>query len=263
MDSENNFSWNYERAFQRASVPYCTSNQQGALRSNMDDIQTRGEYVTYAIRKMNRMAGRRIATLGHSQGGMITRWSLRFWPNTRRKVNDVIGMAGSNHGSEGGEGELHERLLARLPAAEGRLEVHPALSTRSRRPSSAPQLHRVYTQNDQVVIPPESSAVDGPGRITNVAIQDVCPSDPEEHLGDRHQRRDRLRARDRRPRAAPARLSPARDRPRRLRRAVHAGHQPERPTEPTPARPCAFLAKSIATYPQRRTASRSSAATYG
>lgn len=36
------------------------------------------------------------AVLGHSQGGMVMRWSLRFWPDTRAMVADVIGMAGSN-----------------------------------------------------------------------------------------------------------------------------------------------------------------------
>lgn len=182
VDSEHNFEWNYERAFQEEGIPYCTSDQQGELRSNMDDIQIRGEYVTYGIRKMHRMAGRRIATLGHSQGGMITRWSLRFWPNTRRKVNDVIGMAGSNHGSEGGGAPCASGCSAAFQQQKAGSKFIRALNSRQETFKRV-SYTEIYTNNDQVVLPPESSGVDGPGKITNVAIQDVCPGDPEEHLG--------------------------------------------------------------------------------
>ena len=136
VDSERNFAWNYERAFTQAGIPFCTSDQAGELRRNMDDIQTRGEYVTYAIRKVHRMAGRPIATLGHSQGGMITRWSLRFWPDTRRMVDDVIGLAGSNHGTESGAALLRERLRGRLPPAGRRRRSSSPRSTRAARASA-------------------------------------------------------------------------------------------------------------------------------
>ena len=182
VDSEHNFEWNYERALGQEGIPYCTSDQQGKLRSNMDDIQTRGEYVTFAIRAMHRMADRRIATLGHSQGGMITRWSLRFWPKTRRMVNDVIGMAGSNHGSEGGDATCTNGCSAAFQQQNAGSKFIRALNSRQETFKRV-SYTEIYTDNDQVVVPPESSGVSGPGKITNVAIQDICPSDPEEHLG--------------------------------------------------------------------------------
>lgn len=181
VDSEHNFSWNYERAFDQEGIPFCTSDQQGELSTNMDDIQTRGDYVTYAIRKMHKMAGRKIATLGHSQGGMITRWSLRFWPDTRRMVDDVIGMAGSNHGSSGGSASCTPDCSAAFAQQSADSKFIAALNSRTesfRRISYT----EIYSNNDEVVTPPPSAGIDGPGRITNVAIQDICPSDPEEHL---------------------------------------------------------------------------------
>lgn len=40
-----------------------------------------------------------------------------------------------------------------------------------------------YTRFDEIVSPPESAELHtGPGRITNVEIQDICPLDPSEHL---------------------------------------------------------------------------------
>jgi len=181
VDSEQNFGFNYERAFAAEDIPYCTSNQQGELSTNMDDIQTRGEYVTYAIRKMHRLAGRRIATLGHSQGGMITRWSLRFWPGTRRMVDDVIGMAGSNHGSSGGETTCGGGCSAAFRQQGAGSNFIAALNSR-RETFKRISYTEIYTRNDQVVTPPESAGVGGPGKITNVAIQEICPADPEEHL---------------------------------------------------------------------------------
>lgn len=181
VDSEHNFSFNYERAFAAEGIPFCTSNQQGELSTNMDDIQIRGEYVTYAIRKMHRLAGRRIATLGHSQGGMITRWSLRFWPDTRRMVDDVIGMAGTNHGSSGGETTCGGGCSAAFRQQGAGSSFIAALNSR-RETFKRISYSEIYTRNDQVVTPPESAGVGGPGKVTNVAIQEICPADPEEHL---------------------------------------------------------------------------------
>ena len=58
----------------------------------------------HAIRRIHRISGRRVAVMGHSQGGMSMRWALRFWPDTRAMVDDVIGFAGSNHGTDSGGG---------------------------------------------------------------------------------------------------------------------------------------------------------------
>ncbi|MDQ6606375.1 MAG: GPI inositol-deacylase, partial [Actinomycetota bacterium] len=57
-----------------------------APHSTLDNIETSGEYLVYAIRTMHALAGRRIAVMGHSQGGMSMRWALRFWPDTRPMV---------------------------------------------------------------------------------------------------------------------------------------------------------------------------------
>jgi hypothetical protein len=181
VDSEHNFAWNYERAFRDRGIPFCTSDQQGELSSNMDDIQTRGDYVTYAIRRMHALAGRKIATLGHSQGGMITRWSLRFWPDTRRMVDDVIGMAGSNHGSSGGGASCLPGCSAAFAQQSADSNFIAALNSRAETFERI-SYTEIYTNHDEVVTPPPSAGVSGPGRITNVAIQSICPTDPEEHL---------------------------------------------------------------------------------
>ena len=96
VTAEQNYSWNYERAFTAQGRPWCAVTMP---HSTLEDIQTSGEYLVYAIRHVYAKAGRRIAVMGHSQGGMSMRWALRFWPDTRPMVDDVIGIAGSNHGT--------------------------------------------------------------------------------------------------------------------------------------------------------------------
>ena len=90
------FAWNYQNSFRAQGRPFCTIELplQG-----MADIQVSGEYLVYAIRTMHARAGRRVDVMGHSQGGMVPRWALRFWPDTRAMVDDLVGLAPSNHGT--------------------------------------------------------------------------------------------------------------------------------------------------------------------
>jgi len=63
------------------------------------DIQGAGGYVVNGIRTMYARAGRRISIYGHSHGGEVPRWALRFWPDTRRMFADAVGAARPNHGT--------------------------------------------------------------------------------------------------------------------------------------------------------------------
>lgn len=183
VDSKNNFGWNYERLFDMEGIPWCASDQFGKRSTNNTNIQVRGEYVVYAIRKMARMAGRKIAVMGHSQGGMVMRWPLRFWPDTRDLVEDVVGMAGTNRGTTLADGCDPDPCTAADHQQAASSNFIAALNSRAETFAGI-SYTEIYTPIDQVVIPqPRASSVAGPGEITNVSIQDVCPNDPNEHLG--------------------------------------------------------------------------------
>jgi hypothetical protein len=96
-------------------------------------------------------------------------------------VDDVIGMAGSNHGSSGGDSTCNPDCSAAFAQQDAGSKFIAALNSRAETFERI-SYTEIYTNNDEVVTPPPSAGVAGPGRITNVAIQDVCPSDPEEHL---------------------------------------------------------------------------------
>jgi hypothetical protein len=182
---EKNFSWNWIPAFNASGRPWCTVELPG---SSMEDIQVAGEYVVNAIRKMHARAGGEIDVLGHSQGGMVPRWALRFWPDVRAMVDDQVGIAPSNHGTE-----LAGPLCALggcAPAIwQQRSNSNFIRALNSRQETfDGIDYTAIYTITDTVVVPnlddSGSSALrpGGGGRISNVRLQDVCPTDVSEHL---------------------------------------------------------------------------------
>ena len=183
LDPKANFSWNYVRAFRAQGRPYCTVSlpEWGLV-----DIQVSGEYLVHAIRTMSRAAGRKVDVLGYSQGGMVPRWALRFWPDTRRMVDDLVGLAPSNHGTYDSvvtcsTGPCHPSHWQQ--AATSRFVE--ALNSRAEAFRGV-DYTVVYTRYDQIVTPnvdgSGSSINNGERYVVNVALQDVCPTNTAEHL---------------------------------------------------------------------------------
>ncbi|WP_320672881.1 hypothetical protein [Patulibacter defluvii] len=179
-----NWSFTYQPALRARGVPWCAVELPDW---GTNDIQRNGEYVVRAIRTIHRRAGRRISIIGASQGGMLPRWALRFWPDVRPMVDDLIGLAPSNHGTSvfrdecaaGGckpaEWQQRDRS-AFITALNSGQETFPGISYTN-----------VYTHSDQTVQPNlddhgSSSLHGGGGRIANVAIQEICPAAFSEHL---------------------------------------------------------------------------------
>jgi triacylglycerol esterase/lipase EstA (alpha/beta hydrolase family) len=180
----NEFTWNWVRALTAAHAPFCTVS---LLQHGLADIQASAEYVVHAIRTMHAMSGRKIAIVGHSQGGMIPRWALRYWPDTRPMVDDLVGIAASNHGTPDADvmcaapcapGIWQQRAAARFVAAlNAGAETWAGISYTS-----------IYSHTDEVVVPNldstgSTSLHTGAGAIANIAIQDVCPLALTEHIG--------------------------------------------------------------------------------
>lgn len=174
---EENWDWSYARGLDAQKIPWCAP--QIPLRAT-GDLQDNVEYVVYATKFMARKAGRRISIVGASQGGMLPRWMLRFWPSTRKMVDDMIGVVPSNHGTDAAGCEAtcqpagHQQSTGSnfLKALNAKRETWSGVSYTN-----------IVTKRDTVVVPYTSGELTtGAGRITNVATQDVCPTDLLEHI---------------------------------------------------------------------------------
>jgi len=183
LDPGPNFSWNYERAFTAAHWPYCTVTLPG---HTMGDAQVAGEYVVYALRTMAARSGHKVEVLGYSQGGMLPRWALRWWPDIRALVDDVVGLDPSNHGTV----DAVASCQFPCPVADRQQATgsHFLTALNSGAETFAGIDYTVvFSRTDEIVVPNldasgSSSLHTGAGHIANIAVQDICPNDTSEHL---------------------------------------------------------------------------------
>ena len=83
-------------AFDAYRHPVCTVNFPDFTTA---DIQVSVQYLVNGIRAMARRAAQPIAVIGISQGGLLPRFALTYWPSLRAKVTDVLAAAGTQHGT--------------------------------------------------------------------------------------------------------------------------------------------------------------------
>lgn len=182
--AKDNWSWTYQPALDKLGIPWCAVDLPEQATA---DVQVAGEYVVHAIRTMHRRAGRRIAIIGHSQGGMVPRWALRFWPDTRPMVDDLIGFAPSNHGTTLAGGACKGGCAPADWQQADTANFIRALNSRQET-FRGTSYTNIYTRTDETVQPNQdaetgsSSLRTGDGAITNVATQDICPNAVYEHL---------------------------------------------------------------------------------
>lgn len=185
VNPQDQYSWNWVPALNSEGIPWCMVTMPDLT---YGDIQIAGEYLVNAIRSMYQRAGRKISIVGHSQGGMSMRWALRFWPDTRNMVDDVIGLAGTNHGTTSPVVDI--ACLVECPPAMWQQDEDSnfikALNSGTETFAGISYTN-VYTRLDEVSQPAlndngTSSLHLGAGLKTNVANQDICPLNPALHI---------------------------------------------------------------------------------
>lgn len=180
---EPEFGWNYAEAFAADGRPFCLvtlpENATG-------DIQVAAEHVVHALRTMREAAGRPVDMVGFSQGGMLPRWALRFWPDTRDAVDDFVGLAPSNHGTLDADAACVPTCAAAIWQQRTGSDFLAVLNA-GRETFDEVDYTVAYTFTDEVVVPnagPGASSPlrDGGENVTNLAVQQVCPGHAAEHL---------------------------------------------------------------------------------
>ena len=170
-----------QAAFEAYGHPVCYLNFPDFTTA---DIQTSVEYLVYGLRKEFRLAGRKVAVFGISQGGLLPRFALTYWPDLRRKVSDVLAAAGTQHGS------TVRGCSAVTPCAPANWQQGRGsnlLTALNAQPDETPgdvSYTTVRSLTDETVQPQggrrPTSALEG---ARNILIQKVCPGRGTTHIG--------------------------------------------------------------------------------
>lgn len=132
----------------------------------------------------------KVDIVGHSQGGMMPRYYLKFLGGAA-KVHTLVGLAPSNHGTTlNGIGLLAAQFPgatdlvgAGCPACADQLVGSPLLTKLNAGGDTVPGVSYTVIASwyDEVVTPYTSQFLSGSG-VHNVVLQDLCLADISEHV---------------------------------------------------------------------------------
>ncbi|GAA4088536.1 MULTISPECIES: esterase/lipase family protein [Streptomyces] len=132
----------------------------------------------------------KVDLVGHSQGGMMPRWYLKFLGGAP-KVNALVGIAPDNHGTTlDGLTQLlpyfpgaQDLLTLATPGLADQIAGSPFVTKLNQGGDTVPGVHYtvIATKYDEVVTPYRTQFLDGPD-VHNVLIQDKCALDLSEHV---------------------------------------------------------------------------------
>ncbi len=138
------------------------------------------ELSEFVARVLGATGAARVSMVGHSQGGMMPRYYIKYLGGDGM-VEDLVGLAPSNHGTTvgGGSGSGTQGCAACDQQMAGS-EFLRALNTPDETPGDV-DYTQVVTRYDEVVVPYTSGFLTG-DRSTNITLQDYCPADSAEHV---------------------------------------------------------------------------------
>jgi triacylglycerol esterase/lipase EstA (alpha/beta hydrolase family) len=154
------------------------------------------ELSSFVSRVLARTGAAKVDLVGHSQGGMMPGYYLRFLGGAN-KVHTLIGLSPSNHGTTvGGLTSLIEQFPFATLLVPTFLEVIGAPSLPQQESGSAfqkklfaagdtvagPRYVVIQTTHDEVVTPYTNAFLKG-SSVTDITLQSQCPSDPVGHIG--------------------------------------------------------------------------------
>ncbi len=189
------YSFNYgETAASLPIIPFITPGRIDGL----GHIERSAEELSSFVSKvLSKTKAPKVDLVGHSQGGMMPNYYIKFLGGAA-KVNELIGLAPSNHGTTlSGLTTLLENFPFASEIVGGLLEFFGAPSLPEQEASSTfikklfgsgepvaagVRYVVIETEHDEVVTPYAHAFLSG-SNVTDITIQSQCPKDPVAHIG--------------------------------------------------------------------------------
>jgi triacylglycerol lipase len=166
---------------------FCVYSLDYGNRATQDIAKSAQELKDFTKRVLDATGAAEVSMVGHSQGGMMPRYYIKFLGGDQ-VVDDLVGVGPSNHGgnSTGAGidnpitelfGELCQACLQQSPGSPFLTELNAGDET----PGDV-SYTQITTRYDEVVLPHTSGYLTPGPNTTNLTIQDVCRLDPSEHI---------------------------------------------------------------------------------
>jgi triacylglycerol esterase/lipase EstA (alpha/beta hydrolase family) len=177
------------------ALDYGSSNGSGALGVDATGAipASAAELSSFVDRVLATTGASMVDIVGHSQGGMMPRYYLKFLGGAA-KVHTLVGLSPSNHGTTVDGVSTLTHLLGLLsvfatglnvacPSCRQQLAGSAFLTKLNSGGDTVPGVSYtvIQTRNDEVVTPYASAFLTGPG-VTNITVQDQCAADQTDHL---------------------------------------------------------------------------------
>ena len=173
------------------ALNYGSSNGSGAvgIYGTGDIRRSAAELSTFVDQVLTATGAAKVDLVGHSQGGMMPRYYLKFLGGAA-KVGTLVGLAPSNHGTSadglftlGSYFPGANSFFGACAACEQQETNSPFLTELNAGGETVPGVSYTVIESryDEVVTPYTSAFLSGSG-VTNITLQNQCFLDAGEHL---------------------------------------------------------------------------------
>jgi triacylglycerol esterase/lipase EstA (alpha/beta hydrolase family) len=173
------------------ALNYGSSNGSGAVGvyATGEIAASAGELATFVDKVLAATRAKQVDIVGHSQGGMMPRYYMRFLGGAS-KVHTLVGLAPSNHGTTvNGLFTIAENIpgatafAGLCQACEEQAAGSPFIANLNAGGETLPHVSYTVIESryDEVVTPYTSAFLSGAG-VHNITLQSQCPLDLGEHL---------------------------------------------------------------------------------
>jgi triacylglycerol lipase len=159
---------------------YCVFALEYGNRGTGDIAASAGQLARFVNAVLAATGAKKASLVGHSQGGMMPRWYIKFLGGAA-KVDDLVGLAPSNHGTTNpGAFVAGATFCPACDQQRAGSSFLQKLNAGDETPGNV-SYTVVETRYDEVVTP-FTSAFLAPGPNTaNILLQDACPNEVIDH----------------------------------------------------------------------------------
>jgi triacylglycerol esterase/lipase EstA (alpha/beta hydrolase family) len=165
---------------QLKAAGYCVFALDYGNRGTGDIPTSAGQLARFVDAVLGATGANKVSLVGHSQGGMMPRWYIKFLGGAT-KVDDLVGLAPSNHGTTNPgafvTGETFCEACDQQRAGSAFLQQLNAGDETPGRVSYTV----VETRYDEIVTPFTSAFLAGGANTANILLQDACPNEVIDH----------------------------------------------------------------------------------